>query len=232
MSEKKESKIFLIYFNNEEINNKKVITKYFNKNHKYIFLTKNKILKKKYANIQEYTIEDNVYLNTDILKSIAFEVAVLNFYEEIIIISFLKFLNTGKKKNFLYKNEFEVEELYTNNQNNCKHYFLNLEKKTVNKKIKLNNISNIVFIIIDTIINTIAKRNLTSTINIHYFFFNFKNFEKKKSIFHLNKIKNLLLKNLSNYFFYKFLLKIYLKLQVLKKSKKKRMLYSNLLFCR
>lgn len=185
MPEKKESKIFLIYCNNDEIYNKKVITKYFNKNHKYIFLTKNRILKKKYANIQEYTIEDNVYLNTDILKSIAFEVAVLNFYKKIIITSFLKFLNTGKKKNFLYKNEFEVEDLYTNNQNNCKHYFLNLKKKKVNKKIKLNNITNIVFIILDTLINKFFIRNITATINIHYFIFNLKSLEKKKFYFSL-----------------------------------------------
>lgn len=228
MLEKIESKIFLIYFNNEEINAKKIITKNFNKNHRYIFLTKNKNLKEKYANIQEYTIEDDIYLNTDILKSIAFEVATVNLYKKIIIISFLKFLRVVKKKKILYINEFLVEELYTHNKNNCKKYFLNLKEGTVNKKIRLNNINNIIFTIIDDILNLIFKNRLLITRNIHYFFFNLKIFEENKNTFHLNKIKNLIFSNISNFFMYKFFYRQYLK--VSDKKVKKKNYYSNLLF--
>ena len=139
----------------------------------------------------------------------------------------------NNKKKLINNKILKIEELFMDNINNNKKYFINIYNKIIYKNFKFTKIEDYIFIIIHFIISLFIT-NVHSK-SIHYFFFKFKIFEQKNkyNFLHTNKIKYLLLRNIPKAIyplFYYLLKKFYYK-----KNKTKKILthlYSNLIIYR
>lgn len=139
----------------------------------------------------------------------------------------------NNKKKLINNKILKIEELFMDNINNNKKYFINIYNKIIYKNFKFTKIEDYIFIIIHFII-TLFIRNVHSK-SIHYFIFKLKIFEQKNkyNFLHTNKIKYLLLRNIPKTIyplFYYLLKKFYYK-----KNKTKKILthfYSNLIIYR
>ena len=139
----------------------------------------------------------------------------------------------NNKKKLINNKILKIEELFMDNINNNKKYFINIYNKIIYKNFKFTKLEDYIFIIIHFII-TLFIRNVHSK-SIHYFIFKLKIFEQenKYNFLHTNKIKYLLLRNIPKTIyplFYYLLKKFYYK-----KNKTKKILthfYSNLIIYR
>ena len=136
----------------------------------------------------------------------------------------------NNKKKLINNKILKIEELFMDNINNNKKYFINIYNKIIYKNFKFTKIEDYIFIIIHFII-TLFIRNVHSK-SIHYFIFKLKIFEQKNkyNFLHTNKIKYLLLRNIPKTIyplFYYLLKKFYYKKN--KTKKKLTHFYSNLI---